>query len=252
MYRDLNNKNIVLTGGSGFFGRQIIEAFKLSGSNIIILDIKRPKLLDNIQYYKCDITNENQVKKIAKKIVKKNKKVDVLINNAASNYVPKGKSNDFSLENLNLNIWKKDLNVGLNGSFICTKIFGSLMASKKKGVILNISSDLSIIAPNQDLYKSLNFIKPVTYSVVKQGLNGLTKYTAAYWANKNVRCNAIAPGGIFNHQDKTFLKKIKKVIPLKRLAKKNEYNELILFLCSDSSSYMTGSIVIADGGRTII
>ena len=252
MYRDLKNKNVVLTGGSGFLGKQIIEAFKLSGSNIIIIDIKRPKSLDNIQYYKCDITNENQVKKIAKKIVKKNKKVDVLINNAASDYVPKGKSNDFSLENLNLNIWKKDLNVGLNGSFICTKIFGSLMASRKKGVILNISSDLSIIAPNQDLYKSLNFIKPVTYSVVKQGLNGLTKYTAAYWANKNVRCNAIAPGGIFNHQDKTFLKKIKKVIPLKRLAKKNEYNDLILFLCSDSSSYMTGSIVIADGGRTII
>ena len=92
----------------------------------------------------------------------------------------------------------------------------------------------------------------INCDIVKQGLNGLTKYTAAYWANKNVRCNAIAPGGIFNHQDKTFLKKIKKVIPLKRLAKKNEYNELILFLCSDSSSYMTGSIVIADGGRTII
>ena len=123
---------------------------------------------------------------------------------------------------------------------------------QKKGVILNISSDLSIIAPNQKLYKGLNFIKPVTYSVVKQGINGLTKYTAAYWAEKNVRCNAIAPGGIQNNQNKLFLSKIKKVIPLKRLAKKNEYNNLILFLCSDSSSYMTGSIVVADGGRTII
>ena len=153
---------------------------------------------------------------------------------------------------MNLSLWKKDLAVGLNGSFICTKIFGSLMASIKKGVILNISSDLSIIAPNQEIYKDLNFVKPVTYSVVKHGINGLTKYTAAYWANKNIRCNAIAPGGIFNHQDKSFLKKIKKVIPLKRLAKKNEYNNTILFLCSDSSSYMTGSIVIADGGRTII
>ena len=80
----------------------------------------------------------------------------------------------------------------------------------------------------------------------------MTKYTAAYWAEKNVRCNAIAPGGIQNNQNKLFLSKIKKVIPLKRLAKKNEYNDLILFLCSDSSSYMTGSIVVADGGRTII
>ena len=98
----------------------------------------------------------------------------------------------------------------------------------------------------------LNFVKPVTYSVVKHGINGLTKYAAAYWAEKNVRCNALAPGGIFNNQKKSFLNKIKKVIPLKRLAKKNEYNNLILFLCSESSSYMTGSIVIADGGRTII
>ena len=111
------------------------------------------------------------------------------------------------------------------------------MASKKSGVILNISSDLSIIAPDQELYKNLNFVKPVTYSVVKHGINGLTKYTAAYWANKNIRCNAIAPGGIYNNQNKLFLKKIKKVIPLKRLAKKNEYNQLILFLCSNASSY---------------
>ena len=113
-------------------------------------------------------------------------------------------------------------------------------------------SDLSLIAPNQDLYKGLNFVKPITYSVVKHGINGLTKYIASYWAHKNIRCNAIAPGGIINNQNKLFLKKIKKIIPLKRLAKKNEYNDLILFLCSDSSSYMTGSIVIADGGRTIL
>ena len=252
MYRDLKNKNIILTGGSGFLGKQIIAAFKLAGSNVIILDIKKPQNIKDLEYYKCDITNESKVRNVAKKIMKKNKKIDILINNAASDYAPKNTSDDFSLENLKLDIWNKDLQVGLNGSFICTKIFGSLMASKKKGVILNISSDLSIIAPNQDLYKSINFIKPVTYSVVKHGINGLTKYTASYWADKNIRCNAIAPGGIFNNQNKSFLKKIKKIIPLKRLAKKDEYNDLILFLSSESSTYMTGSIVVADGGRTII
>ena len=251
MYRDLKNKNIILTGGSGFLGKQITRAFKSIGSNVIILDIKKPSKQDDIEFYKCNITNESEVQKIAKKIIKKNKTIDVLINNAASDHVPK-KKNNLNLEKFKLSMWKKDLEVGLTGSFICTKIFGSLMASKKKGVILNISSDLSLIAPNQDLYKGLNFVKPITYSVVKHGINGLTKYIASYWANKNIRCNAIAPGGIINNQNKLFLKKIKKIIPLKRLAKKNEYNDLILFLCSDSSSYMTGSIVIADGGRTIL
>ena len=120
------------------------------------------------------------------------------------------------------------------------------------GNIINISSDLGIIAPDQRLYNHTTFRKPVSYSVVKHGIIGLTKYTASYWAKKNIRCNAIAPGGMSNNQNKNFIKKINKIIPIGRMAKKNEFNDLILFLSSDSSSYMTGSIVVADGGRTII
>mgnify|MGYP000539444164 CR=1 FL=1 len=118
------------------------------------------------------------------------------------------------------------------------------MCKFKKGSIINISSDLGIIAPDQRIYKKSGFTKPITYSVIK--------YTASYWGEKNIRCNAIAPGGIFNNQDSSFVKKINQLIPLGRMAKKNEYNGLILFLCSDLSSYMTGSIIVADGGRTII
>jgi len=123
---------------------------------------------------------------------------------------------------------------------------------KKNAVILNISSDLGIIAPNQNIYKKNNFIKPVSYSVVKHGIIGLTKYTASYWAKNNIRCNAIAPGGIFNNQENTFIKEINKLIPMGRMAKKKEYNGLVLFLCSDLSSYITGSVIVADGGRSII
>ena len=127
------------------------------------------------------------------------------------------------------------------------------MAKKNKGVILNIASDLSFISPDNRIYnnaKQLKIFKPISYSVVKHGIIGLTRYTATYWANKNVRCNAIAPGGIRNNQPKQFLKKISKLIPMGRLAKKNEYEEAILFLISDSSSYMTGSTLVIDGGRT--
>ena len=126
------------------------------------------------------------------------------------------------------------------------------MAKYKKGSIINVSSDLGIIAPDQRIYNKKNFVKPVTYSVVKHGIIGLTKYTASYWGKNNLRCNAIAPGGIYNNQDKKFVENINKLIPLGRMAKKNEYNGLILFLCSDLSSYLTGSVIVADGGRTII
>ena len=126
------------------------------------------------------------------------------------------------------------------------------MAKNKGGVILNISSDLGIVAPNQEIYKSSGFIKPISYSVVKHGIIGLTKYTASYWAKNNIRCNAIAPGGIFNKEDKDFVNKLKKIIPVGRMAKRNEYNDLILFLCSKSSSYITGTVIVCDGGRTLI
>ena len=128
--------------------------------------------------------------------------------------------NKFKLENFSNNLWDKDLNTGLKGSYLCTKIFGSYMARNKGGVILNVASDLGIIAPNQDLYSKSKFTKPITYSVVKHGLIGLTKYTASYWAKKKIRCNAIAPGGMFNNQSRNFLNKINKIIPLGRMAKK--------------------------------
>ena len=149
-------------------------------------------------------------------------------------------------------MWDKDISVSLKGSYLCTKVFGTYMSKFKKGSIINVSSDLGIIAPDQRIYKKSGFTKPITYSVIKHGIIGLTKYTASYWGEKNIRCNAIAPGGISNNQDSSFVKKINQLIPLGRMAKKNEYNGLILFLCSDLSSYMTGSIIVADGGRTII
>ena len=254
-FKDLKNKNVVITGGNGFLGKQLCNAFLNQGSKVFVLDIKKPKSKNKLIFFKTDITQEVDLKKFLTFLKQKKIKIDVLINGAAKDYVPTKKNENkekFNLENFSEKVWNEDLNVGLTGSFLTTKILGSYMAKNKNGVILNISSDLGIIAPNQDIYKKTSFIKPVSYSVVKHGIIGLTKYTASYWAKKNIRCNAIAPGGIFNNQNGSFVKKINQLIPLGRMAKKNEYNGLILFLCSDLSSYITGSVVVADGGRTII
>ncbi len=250
---NLENKNIIITGGSGFLGGQIIEALLNEKANVYIIDIKKPKKKTSAKYFKSDITNEKSLEKILEFFILKKIKIDVLINNAAINYPPfKSKKNNFRLENFSNDLWDKDILVSLKGSYLCTKVFGSYMSKFKKGSIINVSSDLGIIAPDQRIYGNSGFIKPVTYSVVKHGIIGLTKYAASYWGKKNIRCNAIAPGGIYNNQNISFVKKINKLIPLGRMAKKNEYNGLILFLCSDISSYITGSIIVADGGRTII
>ena len=250
---NLENKNVIITGGSGFLGSQIIDALLNEKANVFIIDIQKPKKKTSAKYFKSDITNEKSLKKILKFFKSKQIKIDVLINNAAINYPPlKSKKNNFKLETFPNNLWDKDISVSLRGSYLCTKVFGSYMSKFKKGSIINVSSDLGIIAPDQRIYRNSGFIKPVTYSVVKHGIIGLTKYIASYWGNKNIRCNAIAPGGIYNNQNSSFVKKMNQLIPLGRMAKKNEYNGLILFLCSDLSSYITGSVIVADGGRTII
>jgi len=208
-----------------------------------------------------DVTDLDSIQNTEKKFKELSLRIDILINNASLNpkFENKNTQNFSSLEDFTIDQWNLDLNVGLMGSFLCTKVFGSTMSKDGLGgVILNISSDLSVISPNQNIYKSnsdkenLNTIfKPISYSVIKSGLIGMTKYVATYWADKGVRCNALSPGGVYNNQDKEFVKKISKLIPLNRMAKLDEYQSAIQFLCSDASSYLNGQNIVMDGGRSI-
>ena len=182
---------------------------------------------------------------------KKYKTIDVLVNNAANNYGAGSSLSKTRLESFSDKIWDDDLKVGLKGAMLCTKIFGAEMNFQLSGGnIINISSDLGIISPDNRIYKK-NSVKPVTYSVIKHGIIGLTKYTATYWPKK-IRCNALAFGGMENNQDKNFIKKIKELIPMGRMGRKNEYNNSLLFLASKASSYINGATIIVDGGRTIL
>ena len=128
---------------------------------------------------------------------------------------------------------------------------------KKGGVILNIASDLSVISPDQRIYRKEGIedksqpVKPITYSVIKSGLVGMTLYLATYWSDLNIRSNALSPGGIYNDHDDEFVTKLSSLIPLGRMANRDEYRSAIQFLCSDASSYMNGQNIIMDGGRSI-
>lgn len=248
LYPDLKGKTIIITGGLGFLASQFIKGFKDNLSNVIILDNKTSS---NKNFFNCDITKEDDLIAISKIIKKKYKTIDVLINNAANNYGSGSSTFETKLESFSGQVWDSDLKVGLKGAMLCTKIFGSKMNHQSSGGnIINISSDLGIISPDNRIYKK-NSVKPVTYSVIKHGIIGLTKYTATYWPKK-VRCNALAFGGMMNNQDKNFIKKIKELIPMGRMGKKNEYNNSVLFLASQASSYINGATIVVDGGRTIL
>lgn len=263
---DLKKKYCLITGAAGLLGEQHAEALLELNANLILIDIDSKKLFflkkrlkknypyNDIIVFKTDISNENSLKKIKFELKKRKINLYALINNAAIDpkVLKNNKMADAEIfENTNLSTWNKHVNVGLTGAMLCSKHFGSMIASNNTGgVIINVASDLSVIAPNHSIYKK-GIYKPVMYSVIKHGIIGLTKYISTYWNSKKIRCNAISPGPIKNEQSKSFVRKIIKHIPLNRLALKDEYKGAIKFLCSDASKYMTGQNLIIDGGRSV-
>ena len=265
----LKDKVVVITGGGGFLGGKHAEAVAEIGGIPVLVDIdekgaiEKAKVLEK-EYnvpalaIKADITSADEIKKFTDELIKKFGKIDVLINNAAMNPQMdyKREREETRLENFSLERWNAEVDVGLTGAFLCSKIIGPVMAKKGSGVILNIASDLGLIAPDQRIYKKKGLsedmqpVKPVTYTVVKHGLIGLTRYLATYWCDKGVRVNALCPGGIYNNQPEDFVDKLTNLIPLGRMANPDDYKGAIQFMCSDASAYMNGSIVSVDGGRT--
>ena len=270
---DLTDKLALITGAAGLIGKEHAAALLESGATVVLTDIDatglastKKNLLDfadsnRILTQVMDVTKTASIQNTAERLATEERPVDILINNAAID--PKVTNNEVAIENsrletFNLDQWNIELSVGLTGAFLCSQFFGSLMAKNKKGgVILNIASDLSVIAPDQRLYRrngldeSAQEVKPVTYSVIKAGLIGLTRYLATYWADCGVRANALSPGGVFNDQGEDFVKRITSLIPLGRMANHDEYRSIIQFLCSDASSYLNGQNIVMDGGRSV-
>ena len=270
---NLAGKTALITGAAGLLGVEHASALLASGATVILTDIGKDalaaahtKLIQHFDSKKIitismDVAKPAAIGAVARQIATKDLRVDILVNNAAID--PKvnskhGIMESSRLENFSLEQWELQVSVGLTGAFLCSQVFGSAMAKDGKGgVILNIASDLSVFSPDQRLYKKeglaadMQAVKPVSYSVIKAGLIGLTRYLATYWADKNVRCNALSPGGVFNGQDEEFVKRLSSLIPLGRMAAIDEYRSAVQFLCSDASSYMNGQNVVVDGGRSV-
>jgi NAD(P)-dependent dehydrogenase (short-subunit alcohol dehydrogenase family) len=264
---DLAGEVIVITGGAGLLGHTYAEAVLQCGGIPVLLDIDEAALerrLDELgppaAGFRCDITKLHEIQHALDRILERHGRVDALINNAANNPAVTGESrmaHSSRLESMSLEQWQTDIDVGLTGTFLCSKVFGAAMAERRNGSIVNISSDLGVIGPDQRLYwrkdvpPEEQIVKPITYSAVKTGVLGLTRYLATYWAPQNVRANALCLGGVLNGQPESFLCAVGERIPLGRLANREEYKGPIIFLCSKASSYMTGATLIVDGGRTI-
>ncbi len=267
---DLTGRTAIVTGGAGLLGPQHAAALAALGARVLIADIAEDRAQaaaravaeetgsNRVEGHRLDVTSLASIDALHDLAGR----VDILVNNAAIDAkvsATPGVANGTRLEVFDLNQWRLEIDVGLTGAMLCARTFGASMARRGQGVILNIASDLSVIAPDQRLYRRddlddemLQPVKPVTYSVIKHGLVGLTKYLATYWARHGVRVNALSPGGVFNGQGEEFVSRLSDLIPLGRMAMRDEYRSAVQFLCSDASSYMTGQNIVIDGGRSVL
>lgn len=257
---DLKNKTVILTGAAGLLGTQYAHVLSEMSANVILVDheSKKNKKLESTlkkkyhthpMSFDIDITKQHSVQKLKNDVLSEYKKIDVLINNAA--FKPKDNlQNASSFELYPLELWEKYLATNLTGAFLCSQEIGKVMVKQNKGVIVNISSIYGNVGVDHRIYGKSNLSTPASYAATKGALINLTRYLAAYWHGKNIRVNTLSLGGVFNNQDKKFVKKYSEKTMLGRMAMKEEYNGALLFLVSDASSYMTGANLIIDGGWT--
>jgi NAD(P)-dependent dehydrogenase (short-subunit alcohol dehydrogenase family) len=265
----LSGRVAVITGGAGLLGVRHAEAIASAGGTPVLADVRGDEASAQAARIAkafgvpamgvaCDITRAESVTALLATVASTYARVDILVNNAANNPKVEGGGKDFSrLESFPIEQWNADVAVGLTGAFLCAQIIGGALAAQKHGAIVNISSEYGILGPDQRLYhvegvaEEKQPAKPVTYTVVKAGLHGLTLYLSTYWATAGVRTNTITLGGVENAQPREFLDRAAAKIPMGRMALPHEFQGALVYLCSDAASFVTGANLVVDGGKSV-
>jgi len=268
---DLTDRVALVTGGAGLLGEQFCDTLAEAGAQVIIGDLNASAASDICASLKkkgyqaisihVDVRNPSSVHRMVADGLEAFGRLDILVNSAALDpkfdpqHAPAGNdlSGEDAFEEFSLEAWDQALAVNLTGAFLCCQAAVRPMLTQGGGVIINLSSIYGMTAPDQRLYQRTGEptrFKPVYYSVTKTGVLGLTRYLATYYAGKNIRVNALSPGGVYNDHDKDFIQAYSTRTVLGRMAQANEMNGALLFLASDASAYMTGANLVVDGGWT--
>jgi NAD(P)-dependent dehydrogenase (short-subunit alcohol dehydrogenase family) len=265
----LDGRVAIITGGAGLLGREYCHALAEFGAHVIVADIcgsvaqelgaqigqsGAPRAIG----IETDVSDKASVQSMVNQTLGEFGQVDILVNNAALDPkfdVQHAHEHVNAFEDYPVELWDQGIAVNLTGLFLCAQAVARSMLERGKGVIVNVCSTYGLVGPDQRLYEqdapnAPRIYKPVVYSVTKSAVLGLTRYLATYWAGRNIRVNALTPGGVFNGHDEEFVRRYSYRTPLGRMADKSEYCGALLFLVSDASSYMTGANLVVDGGWT--
>ncbi len=264
---DLSGKVAVVTGALGLLGREHCAALAAAGARIVLtdlntdaLDVQAARLREagaaDALGFAADLTQEADVDALRDQVLARFGVPDVLVNNAAiDDKFATGAARESRFENYSVERFRRQLDVNVVGVFLCCQRFGSLMAERGGGSIVNVASTYGLVAPNQDLYRREDgtqaFWKGAAYPASKGAVLQLTRFLAAYWGERAVRVNALCPGGVDAGQDAYFRARYAERTPLRRMAAPGDYRGALLFLASAASAYMTGASLVVDGGFTV-
>jgi 2-deoxy-D-gluconate 3-dehydrogenase len=270
---NLDGRVALVTGGAGLLGAEFCRSLAQAGAAVMVADINAIAAEDlakaivtqgyRARAARVDITDPASVRRMVQATVEIYGRLDILVNSAALDpkFDPEHQSvalhgpGTGAFEDFPLEAWNQALAVNLTGAYLCCQAAVQPMLAQGSGVIINLSSIYGLAGPDQRLYQQAGSeaqaqYKPVYYSVTKAGILGLTRYLATYYAGKNIRVNALTPGGVFSGHEESFVQAYSARAVLGRMAEKDEMNGALLFLASDASAYMTGANLVVDGGWT--
>lgn len=255
---DLSKKVVVVTGGAGLIGQAYVEALASSGALVYIAEHDAERA-ENVRSSLCnqelkvkvvilDISNQKSVESGIEKILSAEGHIDGWINNA----YPRTKDWGLKFEEVPFESWQKNVDLHLNGYCLCCQKVAEVMKKQNSGSIINVASTYGIVGPDFSVYDGTEMTMPAAYAAIKGGIINFTRYLASYYGSFGVRVNCISPGGVFDNQPESFVKKYSEKTPLKRMAKPNDMTGAVVYLASDASLYVTGHNLVVDGGWSVI
>jgi len=243
----LENKIVIVTGGSGLIGNELISDIRKKGGIAINADIGVETNLKEGTLY-VDITDDCSIEEGLNLVIEKYGRIDGLVNNA----YPRTKDWGVKFEDINTESWRSNIDMQLNSYFVCCQKTLNFMSRQKYGSIVNIASIYGVVGNDFTLYEEYGGTSPAAYSAIKGGLINFTRYLASYYGRKGIRVNCVSPGGILDNQPASFISRYEAKVPMGRLGNPDDIAPSVSFLLSDGAKYITGQNLIVDGGWTII
>jgi NAD(P)-dependent dehydrogenase (short-subunit alcohol dehydrogenase family) len=242
----IKDKVIVVTGGNGLLGKKMVATLSDQGAIVIAADIFFEE--KNVNDIVMDITDEQSVSNGISAIVNKHSQIDGWVNNA----YPRTPDWGTKFEHIPLESWRKNVDMHLNGYFLCCQIVLEHMKKQGFGSVINMSSIYGLVGPDFTVYEGTEMTMPAAYAAIKGGINNLTRYLASYYGKYQIRVNTVSPGGIFDNQPEAFVTKYNEKVPMKKMGQPKDIVAAVYFLLSDEASYITGHNMVVDGGWSAI